>query len=123
MDIETRKSRLLKRCKYYKGEKECPFEKEMTFWGWQCEEFWVRCLLKNDTAPLDSAVAFYRKLVDLSDPSLQDGTPIAVQTLLFERFCHNSDTDPLFLADYFPGFYVRYFKNNNCDHSSPETRR
>ena len=70
MDIETRKSRLLKRCKYYKGEKECPFEKEMTVWGWECEEFWVRCLLKNDTAPLDSAVAFYRKLVDLSDDGL-----------------------------------------------------
>lgn len=110
MDIETRKSRLLEQCKFYKGEEQWPHEK--FFWGWECEKFWVRCLIRNDNDSLDSAVASFRKLVDQSDPVFNDGTPIAVQALLFERFCHNSDTDPLVLAGYFPQYYSRYFRMN-----------
>ncbi len=30
---------------------------------------------------------------------------------MFERFCHNSDSDPEILAGYFPKFYEREWNN------------
>ena len=110
-DMEDRKVALLKRCKFYKGEDDCPPEK--FFLVWECESLWVHCLLENDTKTLDDAVTFFHKLVDQSDPLFKDGTPIAVQALLFERFCHQSDDDPLYLVESFRRYYAKYWHNND----------
>ena len=105
--IVVRKAALLMRCKFYKGEKNCP--DGMFFLGWECESLWVHCLLENDTRTLDDAVTFFHKLVDQSDPLFKDGTPIAVQALLFERFCHQSDDDPMYLVESFRRYYAKYW--------------
>ena len=106
MDIETRKKRLLERCRFYKGEEDCP--KDDTLLGWEVEEMWVNSLLKSDTKPIDDAIASFRKLVP-AEPLYKDGTPEAVQALLFERYCHNCDTDPLVLGSTFSRFYAMYW--------------
>lgn len=110
-EIEDRKAALLKRCRFYKGEENCP--DDIFFWGWECESIWVHCLLDNDTKTLDDAVSFFRKLIDQSDQLFKDGTPIAVQSLLFERFCHQSDDDPMYHVESFRRYYAKYWHKND----------
>lgn len=107
MDIETRKKRLLQRCRFYKGEEDC--SKDDTLLGWEVEEMWVNSLLKDKTKPIDDAIASFRSLVP-ADPLFNDGTPEAVQALLFERYCHYCDIDPLVLGTTFSKFYAKYWK-------------
>ena len=107
MEIKTKKKRLLERCKFYKGEEDCP--KDDTSLGWEVEEMWVNSLLKDKTKPIDDAIASFRKLVP-ADPLYKDGTPEAVQALLFERYCHNCDIEPYVLGTTFSKFYAKYWK-------------
>jgi len=102
--IEKRREALLARCRFYNGEAACP--SGVFFLGWEVEEFWVRCLLRGDTAPLDAAVSSFRRIVPY-EPCFRDGTPIAVQALLFNRYCYGADADPLQLGLSFSRFYVR----------------
>lgn len=102
--LSDRRASLLSRCKFYKGEAECP--ENVFFLGWEVEESWVTALLGGDSKPLDDAVGLFRRLGFPDDPLFKDGTPVAVQALLFERFCHNSDSDPLFLTDSFRRYYA-----------------
>ena len=102
--LADRRAALLSRCKFYKGEDECP---DGTFFlGWACEEAWVSSLLSGATSPVDDAVALFRRLGFPDDSLFKDGTPVAVQALLFERFCHTSDSDPLFLTESFRRYYA-----------------
>ena len=96
---------ILAKCKYYKGEKECP--DDVPFISWECEEMYVRHMAKGDSGSFKSAVEIYCNLGLDKVPELNDDNPIEVKALMFERFCHNSDTDPKILAKYFPNFYAR----------------
>ncbi len=102
-----RRSSLLAKCKFYNGEDDCP--SGVDFICWEVEAFWVRSLLKGKTLAIDMAVVSFRRLVDISDPLFKDGTPLAVQALLFERYCHDSDLDPLSLATSFKRFYAKHW--------------
>ena len=96
---------LLAKCKFYKGEKECP--DNVSFISWECEEMYVRYMAKGDEGFFKDVVTTYCNLCLDKVPELKDDNPIEVKALMFERFCHNSDTDPELLANYFPKFYAR----------------
>lgn len=104
-----RKSALLAKCKYYKGEKEYP--RGVPFTSWECEEMYVRHMANGDEGFFDDVVNTYCNLGLDMIPELKDDNPIEVKALMFERFCHNSDTDPEILAGYFPKFYEREWNN------------
>lgn len=99
-----RRAALLARCKFYKGEDDCP--SGVFRLGWICEESWVLSLLADKMKPVNDAVALFRQLGFPDDPLFKDGTPLAVQALLFERFCYQSEADPLFLVVPFRRFYA-----------------
>lgn len=99
------KSSLLAKCKYYKGEEECP--DGVPFTSWECEEMYVRHMAIGDKDFFKSDVDFYCNLGLDKVLELNDDNPIEVKALMFERFCHNSDNDPELLAKYFPKFYAR----------------
>lgn len=92
-------------CRFYKGEKRCP--KDISFVGWECEEMYVKEKLAGNEDSFMEDVNLFCKLGLDKIPELKDGTPIEIQATMFERFCHNSDTDPVILANYFPQFYAR----------------
>lgn len=96
---------LIAKCKYYKGEEDCP--DGVPFTSWECEEMYVRHMAIGDHGFFKSDVDFYCKFGLDKVPELNDDNPIEVKALMFERFCHNSDNDPKTLARYFPKFYAR----------------
>lgn len=103
---------LLSNCNYYKGEDNYP--EDVPFVCWESEELYVRKMMAGDEGFFKSAVDFFCNMGLDKEPDLKDGTPIELQALLFERFCHNSDTDPEVLAGYFPKFYVREWQQKDC---------
>ena len=105
MEEKRLETYILAKCKYYKGEKECP--DDVPFISWECEEMYVRHMAKGDSGSFKSAVEIYCNLGLDKVPELNDDNPIEVKALMFERFSHNSDTDPKILAKYFPNFYAR----------------
>lgn len=105
--VEERKAALLSRCRFYKGEEKCP--NGVNFFGWECEELYVHCLMSGKYEPLNATVSFFRSVGLDKEPALQDGTPIEVQALLFNRFCYQSEVDPIELAKPFVRRYVKTF--------------
>ena len=102
---------MLSKCKFYKGEEDCP--KGVFFFGWECEYMYVKHIAAGDNGFFKSALDLFCKLGLDKVPELQDGTPIEIQALLFERYCHNSDIDPKTLACSFPKYYIRKWHANN----------
>jgi hypothetical protein len=96
---------LLAKCKFYKGEDDCPYG--VPFICWECEEMYVEHMSKGDESFFKDAVDFYCHLGLDMVPELNDDNPIEVKAIMFERFCHNSDTDPEILARYFTKYYLR----------------
>lgn len=101
---------LLSKCKFYKGEEDCP--KGVFFFGWECEYMYVKHMATGDNGFFRTDIDIFCKFGLDKVPELQDGTPIEIQALLFERYCHNCDTDPKTLASSFPNYYVRKCHNN-----------
>ncbi len=105
--VEEIKAALLSRCRFYKGEEKCP--NGVNFFGWECEERFVHFMISGHYEPLNAAVSFFRSVGLDKEPALQDGTPIEVQALLFNRFCYQSEVDPIELAKPFVRRYVKTF--------------
>lgn len=77
------KNGLINYCRYYKGEKDCPFDDTRgTLWNY--ERSWCEMQAKND-AKIDDLVLDYN-LYGLSGFEPYDGVPISLKALLFNRF-------------------------------------
>ena len=98
-------STIIAKCRYYKGEEDCPIG--VPFTSWECEEVYVRHMAKGDNDFFKSAVDFYCNFGLDKVPELNDDNPLEVKALMFERFCHNSDSDPKSLAKSFPKYYTK----------------
>lgn len=78
---------LIKQCRYYKGEQECPqnitdIQMEII---WYYEQLWVeREELRNET---ESYIIEYN-YAGLKDFNTDDGTPITLKALLYNRHNH-----------------------------------
>ena len=82
---------LIKQCRYYKGEEECPFEDEgqdeSLFWSY--EDLWVNELKGNyihDQMTLSSYLAF--PSVANANKGKLSAVPVSLQLLLFNRYMH-----------------------------------
>ena len=107
-------SALLSKCKFYKGEKEYPGN--IPFTSWECEEMYVRHMAMGDEDFFKDVVNTYCNFGLDKILELKDENPIEVKALMFERFCHNSDTEPELLASYFPKFYAREWNKKGMEY-------
>lgn len=78
---------LLKHCRYYKGEDDCP--ESISNAGdcslWFYERVWVMQESHRDEKDFDT-LEYIR--YGLKDFNTDDGTPITLKALLFNRYCH-----------------------------------
>ncbi len=88
------KVNLIRQCHYYKGEEENPFPDWKQLW-WYYEECWVKFNMEpNGRKHLKNDLKYY-KSVGLGNISPNDGVPMSMKALLFNRWCHWSyDCDP-----------------------------
>lgn len=94
-------------CRYYRGEKENPFEgtKGML---WQWEKTWVLNLTENneeDEKYMSQILEDYL-LAGLKDFEKWDDTPITLKALLYNRFDHWNESEG------FEPFYRKYYSSD-----------
>lgn len=96
-------------CRYYKGEKENPYESGNKALFWDYEKKWIESSIDKDDAlgnMLDEYIA-----AGLSEFEMQDDTPIALKSLLFNRYCHwNGGYGLSDDAKAFKKFYLNEYK-------------
>lgn len=98
---------LLHHCRYYKGERKCPFQgtKEM-LWGW--EKAWIKMIQSEDEKDsefLSKALEDYI-LAGLSDFEKYDDIPLTLKAILYNRFDHWNG------GGGFKLFYLRYYNED-----------
>lgn len=76
----------LKFCRFYKGEKECPYKEGIKSILWDYERIWIKLNLNKDDA-LGNMLDDYLR-AGLSEFEMQDDTPITMKALLFNRYSH-----------------------------------
>ncbi|MBP5366499.1 MAG: hypothetical protein J6Y82_11390 [Bacteroidales bacterium] len=103
---------LIKQCRYFKGEKENPYTdndpNKTMFWGY--ERKWVDWYYQHndlDDNPLDAMTYDYIHS-GMSDFNTNDGVPISLKSLLFNRYFHWNDYAT---PDDFKKWYVCYYLN------------
>lgn len=79
---------LIKVCKYYKGENECPYtndspEESIKGHFWNYEKYWIESDNKIHTENVGLLKAY-----GLENFNANDGTPISLKALLFNRWGH-----------------------------------
>lgn len=83
------KEELIKHCRYYKGEKECPFENGNEEIFWDYEQRWVEWTIKEDPFLKEmenELLGLSQNLLD-KDPRLIDkNKPFSLVALLFNRW-------------------------------------
>lgn len=99
---------LIKLCRYYKGEKECPEKLNKEGYGtiWFYEQIWVQNPdFRDETDDIDNINFYGYKHAGLIDFNVGDGVPVSLKALLFNRYCHWSGYgDPII------GFKRWYFE-------------
>ena len=96
---------LLKHCRYYKGEKDCPESIEKAGKGsfWFYESVWV----KRDGGKYEDEDYTKYGLIDFATT---DSTPLSLKKILFNRFMHWSDYGN---AQQFKEWYFKQYMENN----------
>jgi len=86
-------------CRYYKGEKECPYsENESKRDFWYYENAWVQ--MESSTSNL---LERYQKRYIESEfnDKIKDSVPIRLKSLLYNRYCHFVDFQGSGFLDYY----------------------
>lgn len=102
------KPELIKRCRLYKGESECP--ENANFILWEAEKIYVDEYSKASSTMIDNALNNIHRF-NLAWVGSDDGFPLEVIALLFAIFDHNSYNPTEINANYFPAYYERTIKN------------
>ena len=101
---------LIKYCRYYKGEEFCPedISKDENESLWYYEQLWVkRDELRDEKGYNTTGYIDY----GLKDFNADDGVPITLKALLFNRYCHWSGgygND----VEGFKKWYKKYYLNS-----------
>lgn len=100
------KKDLLKLCRYYKGEDDCPFKEQNKSTLWFYERAWVFDTLNNSNS-LSSAIEEYIRL-GLGLFEQFDDIPLSLKALIFNRYARtsNSMTEAV---EPFKKFYKEYY--------------
>lgn len=101
---------LIEYCRYYKGEEECPenISKDRNGSLWFYEKVWATAESHRDENCDDILEYIHYGLKDFND---DDGVPITLKALLFNRYCHWSGgygND----AEDFKEWYKKYYLNS-----------
>lgn len=105
------KKDFIKFCRYYKGEKENPYDgidqnKTML---WFYEKCWIDFNLSdNGRSTLADYIGDY-SFVGLSLFEMQDDTPASLKALLFNRYAKTANS-MIEAVEPFKKFYKRYYK-------------
>ena len=87
-EFPPQKLMLLERCHYYKGERLCPFHSHMKTLLFGYEKCWVKFNLSSqDNLSIKSDLNYY-KHCGLADLCPDDGVPMSMKALLFNRWLH-----------------------------------
>lgn len=96
---------LIKQCRYYKGEEDCPFDgkdqNKAMFWSY--EEKWVQYTL-SDKNYLNRCLDEYKRNGLMSFKS-DDGVPATLKAILFNRYSYWYEGDSIG----FKNFYTKYY--------------
>ena len=101
---------LIKQCRYYHGEDKCPESLKALKHGeliWFYEMKWVQFLLQGDS--LDWALDEYNAF-GMSGFSLNDGVPISLKAILFNRYYHGEHIE--FGGASFRQWYLQTYLQN-----------
>lgn len=101
---------LIKQCRYYKGEKECPNDKREDEMLWFYEERWCTFCIERPEY-IEEIIKDYNN-TPFSDFSNTDGVPLSLKALLFNRYCHWSggyglDVDNQGFKDWYNTYYKK----------------
>jgi hypothetical protein len=91
-------------CRYYKGESECPHQNGEKAAFWECEKAWVDLsLIESDL--LVENMNEYRSagLLDFEDG---DGVPVLLKALLYNRYVYWSYGTPNGFKDFYKEQYL-----------------
>lgn len=92
-----KKKDLLRFCRYYKGEEECPFKNDHKARLWDYEKVWLKLTLssyENNDADKDLASMLDDYVsAGLSSFAQSDDTPATLKAILYNRYCHWSQGD------------------------------
>ena len=93
--MATRREDLIPFCRYYKGEKECPKDTNENFWEY--EKKWVE-LSENPKEGSDNFNTVSNWIDDYLRAGLgsfdrNDGVPVTLKALLFNRYTHWMQTN------------------------------
>lgn len=96
---------LLKYCRYYHYEKECPYKDHDRSMLWDYERTWIADMIAD--ADFSNCLREYLA-VGLRDFSMTDDTPITLKAMLFNRYAKTaySMQDAV---EPFKDFYKKYY--------------
>lgn len=86
-------------CRYYKGEKECPFKKQNDRMFWDYERIWCNMQTTHNTLMNDMLRDY--NLSGFAEFEPYDGTPVSLKALLFNRLTNYMEMP----SDRFESFY------------------
>lgn len=82
------KNDLLKFCRFYKGERVCPFRDNRAHF-WDLEKSWVQAYENKQDDFLDECIDDYTRL-GLTKFEWDDDIPVSLKALLFHRYCKSA---------------------------------
>ena len=96
----------LQQLKYFKGEKESPFDDNNISMLWFYESVWFNYMTSDNKGMLDEYISDF-KYAKLSD--LPGNMPLGCKALLFNRYMKGSMSSMLDTAKEFRAFYAKYY--------------
>ena len=99
---------LLKYCRYYKGEKECPYEGIELYRFWNYERVWVERMLDRTYEFRDELHEYIT--AGLVDFEKYDDTPMTLKALLFNRFGYCFSGGLMGMVEPFKKYYQEYMR-------------
>lgn len=107
------KNDLIKFCRYYKGEDVCPsFEDQNIRMLWGYERSWMmeqlQSIRREFLTDLQSEMLDDYLREGLSDFSKNDGVPISLKVILFNRYCKTQQSMSQ-AVEPFKKFYLKYY--------------
>lgn len=91
-------------CRYYKGEKTCPFTNQNDRMFWDYERAWCEMQRTHDTLMNDILRDY--NLAGFSEFEPYDGTPVSLKALLFNRLTNYMEMPSERFESFYKDMYV-----------------
>ena len=110
---------LIRLCRYYRGEDDCPQGVSKLIWGY--EKAWVEFNIRASKSASGSDAAYLKSIErEYNDSGLKyfeimDDTPGSLKALLFNRFCHWDSGSMRECVEPFKKWYLKYYIGNGSE--------